>query len=52
MIEFEKGKIYSFVGPAGGGKSYSANKICKESEYWGDKILKKMLIFKLVILKK
>ena len=35
MIEFEKGKIYSFVGPAGGGKSYSANKICKESEYYG-----------------
>lgn len=35
MINFEKGKIYSFVGPSGGGKSYSANKMREESEYYG-----------------
>ena len=29
----ERGKIYSFVGPAGGGKSYAANEIIGESNY-------------------
>ncbi len=29
----ERGKIYSFVGPAGGGKSYAANEIIGESKY-------------------
>ena len=31
----ERGKIYSFVGPAGGGKSYAANEIIGESNYNG-----------------
>ena len=29
----ERGKIYSFVGPAGGGKSYAAEEIVGKSKY-------------------
>lgn len=31
----KRGKIYSFVGPSGGGKSYAANEIIGESNYNG-----------------
>lgn len=31
----ERGKIYSFVGPAGGGKSYAAEEIIGQSKYDG-----------------
>lgn len=31
----ERGKIYSFVGPAGGGKSYAAEEIVGQSKYDG-----------------